>query len=94
MGLDDGWVAKERNSSGFLVPSSNFSSGMKSLGDYIHSKGLQYGIYESAGTMTCQGLAGTLGHEWVDAATFASWGVDFLKVQGCSTGSIGALTVL
>ncbi len=60
-----------------------FPSGMKDLGDYVHSKGLKFGIYTSAGTKTCQGLPGSLGMEFTDASTFADWGVDFLKYDNC-----------
>ena len=56
---------------------------MKAIGDYIHGKGLKYGIYSSAGTKTCQGRAGSLNHEEVDAADFALWGVDYLKYDNC-----------
>ena len=56
---------------------------MKALGDYIHSLGLKYGIYESAGTYTCQKRAGSLGYEAIDAQDFADWGVDYLKYDNC-----------
>jgi hypothetical protein len=56
---------------------------MRALGQYIHSKGLLYGIYESSGTKTCQQFAGTLGNEWIDAQTFAAWEVDYLKYDDC-----------
>eukprot|EP00467_Chlorarachnion_reptans_P004614 CAMPEP_0114525360 /NCGR_PEP_ID=MMETSP0109-20121206/22375_1 /TAXON_ID=29199 /ORGANISM="Chlorarachnion reptans, Strain CCCM449" /LENGTH=492 /DNA_ID=CAMNT_0001706921 /DNA_START=304 /DNA_END=1782 /DNA_ORIENTATION=+ len=85
VGIDDCWAEKERNATGHLVPSkANFSSGMRSLGDYLHSKGLQFGIYSSAGAYCCQAtMPGSLGYEWIDAQTFADWGVDFLKYDGC-----------
>lgn len=56
---------------------------MKSVGDYLHSKNLLFGIYSSAGTMTCQRKAGSLGFEDIDAADYASWGVDYLKYDNC-----------
>jgi alpha-galactosidase len=56
---------------------------MKALGDYIHSKGLKFGIYSCAGTMTCAGRPGSLDYEDVDAADFAAWGVDYLKYDNC-----------
>ena len=56
---------------------------MKSLGDYIHGKGLKYGLYSSAGTMTCQERAGSLGHETVDANDWASYGIDYIKYDNC-----------
>ena len=65
-----------------------FPSGMKSLADYVHSKGLKFGIYSDRGSKTCQGLPATLGNETLDAQTFADWGVDYLKEDNCysSTG--------
>ena len=72
------------NSLYIQVPNSNFSSGMKELGDYLHHKGLQFGIYSSAGSFCCQHtMPGSLGYEWLDASLFAEWGVDFLKYDGC-----------
>ena len=65
----------KRNATGFLQPTANFSSGMKSMGQFIHSLGMKYGIYESAGTMSCQQRMGSLGYEWIDAQTFAEWEV-------------------
>lgn len=35
------------------MDSKSFPSGMAKLGDFIHSKKLKFGIYSSAGTMTC-----------------------------------------
>lgn len=63
---------------------------MKAMGDYIHSKGLKYGIYSSAGNLTCQGRAGSLYHEDVDAMDFASWGVDYLKYDNCYNQDVPA----
>jgi len=82
--LDDGWMAKERDSNGKLVADpEKFPSGMKALGDYIHSKGLKYGIYEDRGHSTCQRLPGSFEHEQVDMNTFAAWGVDYIKLDSC-----------
>lgn len=63
---------------------------MKVVGDYIHSNGLKFGIYSSAGTMTCQQKAGSLYHEQIDASDWASWGVDYLKYDNCYNDSIPA----
>ncbi|KAK6642561.1 hypothetical protein RUM43_004063 [Polyplax serrata] len=82
--VDDCWLAKTRDSNGNLQPDKDrFPSGMKALGDYIHSKGLKFGIYEDYGTQTCAGLPGILGHMKQDADLFASWGVDYVKLDGC-----------
>jgi len=59
------------------------NDGMKVLADYVHKLGLKFGIYEDIGTATCQGLAGSFGHEAMDAQDFASWGVDYLKHDDC-----------
>ena len=63
---------------------------MKAMGDYIHNKGLLYGVYSSAGNYTCQGRAGSLYHEDIDAADFASWGVDYLKYDNCYNENVPA----
>lgn len=82
--IDDCWMARERDSSGRLQPDpERFPHGIKYLADYIHSKGLKLGIYADLGTTTCAGYPGTLGHIQVDAQTFADWGVDMLKLDGC-----------
>lgn len=82
--IDDCWSEKERDANGLLVPDRNkFPSGMKALSDYVHAKGLKFGIYSCAGTMTCAGHPSSFEHEFVDARTFAEWGVDFLKYDYC-----------
>jgi len=86
--LDDCWEALERDNAGNLVADpQKFPSGMKALGDYIHSKGLKFGIHNCAGTKTCAGYPGGRGHEYQDALLYASWGVDFLKYDWCSHGT-------
>ncbi|CAL5363980.1 unnamed protein product [Camellia sinensis] len=82
--IDDCWSAQERNSEGQLAPNSeSFPSGIKSLADYVHEKGLKLGIYSDAGMYTCQVRPGSIYHENDDAELFASWGVDFLKYDNC-----------
>lgn len=82
--IDDCWSLKERDKNGYLVPDPNkFPNGMKAVADYVHSKGLKFGIYSCAGTMTCAGHPSSLEHEFADAQTFADWGVDFLKYDYC-----------
>ena len=60
---------------------------MKALGDYIHSLGLKFGIYSDAGIHTCQGRPGARGYEFQDARQYAAWGVDYLKLDWCSTST-------
>ena len=82
--IDDCWSERERDEKGRLVPSrEKFPDGIKSVADYVHSKGLKFGIYSCVGTMTCDGYPGSYGHEYLDALTFAEWGVDFLKYDYC-----------
>ena len=89
--LDDGWMAMERAKNGSLIADpKKFPSGMKALADYVHSKGLKFGIYNCAGDKTCGGYPGTRGHEYEDARLYASWGVDFLKYDWCNTDSLNA----
>ncbi len=89
--LDDGWMSMERDASGNLVADpKKFPGGMKAFADYVHSKGLKFGIYNCAGTKTCAGYPGTHGYEYQDARLYASWGVDFLKYDWCNTDSINA----
>jgi alpha-galactosidase len=86
LNLDDCWEAPQRDSNGNLYGNpSTFPNGMKSLGDYIHSKGLKYGVYSDAGYKTCAGRPASLGYETQDANTWASWGVDYLKYDNCNT---------
>ncbi len=89
--VDDGWEAKERDKDGNLVANpEKFPSGMKALGDYIHSKGLKLGMHNCAGNTTCNGLPGGRGHEYQDARLYASWGVDYLKYDWCDHGTADA----
>ncbi len=82
--IDDCWSLPQRDKEGKLVADpKKFPSGMKALSDYIHSKGLKFGMYSCAGTMTCAARPGSYDHEFTDAATFAEWGVDFLKYDYC-----------
>ncbi|WP_328550211.1 glycoside hydrolase family 27 protein [Streptomyces sp. NBC_00366] len=91
--VDDCWFDPQRDGAGNLQADPNkFPSGMKALGDYIHSKGLKFGIYEAPNERTCAqavgnypGSTGSKGHEAQDAASFASWGVDYLKYDWCSS---------
>ncbi|HEV2692620.1 MAG TPA: malectin domain-containing carbohydrate-binding protein [Verrucomicrobiae bacterium] len=86
--VDDCWEAKDRDKAGNIVADPNkFPGGMKALGDYLHAKGFKFGIHNCAGTKTCAGFPGGRGHEFQDALTYASWGVDFLKYDWCEHGT-------
>jgi alpha-galactosidase len=80
--VDDTWQGK-RDAQGVLHPNGRFPD-MKALADYVHSKGLKFGIYSSPGPKTCAGYEGSQGHETQDAQMYAAWGVDFLKYDLCS----------
>lgn len=89
--VDDCWMLKERDAHGHMISDpKTFPSGMKALGDYIHSKGLYYGIYSSAGNMTCERRAGSLYYENIDAQDWADWGVDYLKYDNCFNEDVPA----
>ena len=82
--IDDCWSEKQRDSNGKLVPDHwKFPEGIKPVADYVHSKGLKFGMYSCAGTHTCGGHPGSFEHEFDDAETFAEWGVDYLKYDYC-----------
>jgi len=91
--LDDAWMAKRRDRKGRLMADpEKFPNGMKAIGDYIHRKGLKYGLYQDRGKMTCQQLPGSFGHEKIDMETFAAWGVDYIKLDSCFAESNGRMS--
>jgi alpha-galactosidase len=82
--LDDVWHGG-RGADGRLFPDpAKFPQGMQALGDYLHARGLKFGLYSDAGTHTCAGMPASQGYEDVDAQTFAAWGVDYLKYDYCN----------
>ena len=82
--IDDCWAELKRDENHRLVPSKEkFPNGMKAVADYVHSKGLKFGMYSCSGTMTCAGYPSSFQYEFIDAKTFAEWGVDFLKYDYC-----------
>jgi alpha-galactosidase len=84
--IDDCWEAG-RDAQGNILSNEKFPD-MKALGDYIHSKGLRFGIYSSPGPQTCAGFTASYQHEQQDVATWASWGVDYVKYDWCSYDGI------
>ncbi|MBV9528855.1 alpha-galactosidase [Sphingomonas sp.] len=88
--IDDCWHGP-RDANGFITADAQkFPSGIKALSDYVHSRGLKFGIYSDAGRLTCGGRPGSQGHEYQDALTYARWGVDYLKYDWCNTGDRNA----
>ena len=90
--IDDCWMTRSRDpQTDRLVPdAAKFPDGIAGTADYVHGKGLKLGIYSDAGTNTCAGYPGSLGHEVLDAQTFADWGVDYLKYDNCYNQSDGS----
>ena len=84
--VDDCW-AKSRDSNNEVQPDTNAFPDFKGMVDYVHSKGLKFGLYSDAGTKTCAGRPGSLGFEKNDANTYAKWGVDYLKYDNCNSES-------
>lgn len=93
--IDDCWALPQRDGEGNLVPNpAKFPNGIQAVADYVHARGLKFGIYATAGTHTCNaadGFPGSLYHEFEDAALFASWGVDYLKYDNCNNQGIPAV---
>jgi alpha-galactosidase len=82
--IDDHWEGG-RDAAGHLIANpQKFPEGIKGVADYVHSRGLKFGIYSCAGDKTCGGEVGSNGHEEDDARTFAEWGVDYLKYDYCN----------
>jgi len=95
--IDDCWAYWQRDKDGNLKPNpERFPGGIKPIADYVHSKGLKFGIYTSAGNFTCEpkqenrGFPGGLGHEQRDAKLFASYGIDYLKYDNCNNEKLPA----
>ncbi|HWU48371.1 MAG TPA: glycoside hydrolase family 27 protein [Asticcacaulis sp.] len=85
--IDDCWQVGRDDAGNIVADPVKFPSGIKALADYIHSKGLKFGIYSDAGLKTCGGRPASRGHEFQDAKQYAAWGVDYLKYDWCNTGS-------
>ena len=85
--IDDGWQGGRDNKNNMIPDPKKFPSGIKSLADYVHSKGIKLGIYSDAAQLTCAGYTASLGFEEQDAKTFASWGIDYLKYDYCGAPS-------
>lgn len=88
--IDDCWQIDRDKNGKIVADPERFPSGIKALADYIHSKGLKFGIYSCAGTKTCEKRPGSHGKEIIDARTYAEWGVDYLKYDWCFTDGLDA----
>ena len=89
--MDDCWEQKKPlrdPKTGRLQPNATrFPSGLKALGDYMHANGATFGLYTAESPSTCGGYPASANNEMLDAKTFAEWGVDYLKVDGCGPAS-------
>lgn len=85
--IDGGWEGFH-DAQGVFHPNVLKFPDMKKLCDYIHSLGLKVGIHTTPGPVTCSGREGSYGHEQQDAETFARWGIDFVKYDWCSGGTV------
>jgi len=83
--IDDCWSLHDRDpiTHKIVADPKKFPNGMKAVADYVHSKGLKFGMYSCAGIRTCAGYPGSFDHEFLDAETFAEFGCDFLKYDFC-----------
>jgi len=90
--IDDCWQVARTKDGTIVADSARFPEGIKALADYVHAKGLKFGIYTDAGTKTCQGRPGTFGYEAQDARTYAAWGVDYVKEDWCYAAGLDAPT--
>src|SRR4030042_1422090 len=82
--IDDCWQVSRDSAGNIVADPVRFPSGIKALADYVHSKGLQFGLYSCAGSATCQGRPGSRGYQFQDARQYAAWGVDYLKYDWCN----------
>ncbi len=90
--IDDCWQVARDSRGRLVADTARFPGGMKPLADYVHARGLKFGIYTDAGRRTCQGRPGTYGFEELDARTFAEWGVDYVKEDWCNAEGLDAPT--
>jgi alpha-galactosidase len=88
--IDDCWQVARDGQGRLVADSARFPGGIKPLADYVHSRGLQFGLYTDAGRRTCQGRPGTYQHEEQDARSFAEWGVDYVKEDWCNAEGLDA----
>jgi alpha-galactosidase len=88
--IDDCWHGPRDAQGNITADPERFPSGIRALADYVHARGLKFGLYSDAGRTTCAGRPGSQGHEYQDARTYAEWGVDYLKYDWCATGTRNA----
>jgi alpha-galactosidase len=90
--IDDCWQVRRGDDGRIVADPDKFPSGMKALADYVHGQGLLFGLYTDCGPKTCAGRPGSFSFEEIDAATYAAWGVDYIKVDWCHADDLDAAT--
>ena len=90
--IDDGWQIGRDQNGNIIANPERFPKGIKYVADYVHSRGLKFGIYTCCGTKTCGGYPGSYGYESIDAQTYADWGVDYIKEDWCYTDGLDTQT--
>ena len=90
--IDDCWQVARAADGTIVADSTRFPGGIKPLADYVHSKGLKFGIYTDAGRKTCEGRPGSYEHEAQDMKSYAQWGVDYVKIDWCNAEGLDAPT--
>lgn len=90
--IDDCWQVSRDADGRIVADPARFPGGMKALADYVHGKGLLFGLYTDLGPKTCAGRPGSAGFHDIDAAAYAEWGVDYIKVDWCNADDIDAPT--
>ena len=88
--IDDCWQVSRDKDGRIVADPKRFPSGMKALADYVHGKGLKFGLYTDLGTKTCEGRPGSLGFHDLDARTYAEWEIDYIKVDWCNADDLDA----
>jgi len=88
--IDDCWQKSRDEKGNIQIDTERFPGGIRALVDYVHARGLKFGIYSDAGVLTCGGRPGSRGYEFQDARQYAEWGVDYLKFDWCYTGTMNA----
>jgi alpha-galactosidase len=88
--IDDCWQVSRDAQGAIMADAQRFPAGIKAVADYVHSKGLKFGIYSDAGAKTCEGRPGSNGFEAEDARQYAAWGVDYLKYDWCANEGVDA----
>lgn len=86
--MDDWWHANSRAADGSPQPNATrFPNGLDPVSEYVHSKGMKFGLYTDAATKTCAGAFGSYGSEKIDAETYAKWKIDVVKCDYCNAPS-------